>query len=161
MEIELSRLRMRGAIVSGSSSVSRITIHGNFGNVKIGNFCSIGRVYIQAHELVQIGDCAVVNDGVKIITGSHDIHCGEYKHKFAPILIGDYAWVAMDAIILQGVKIGYGAVVGAGSVVTKDVPALEVVAGNPARRVTTRRDPGFVYRPGLAYASADAWLGDR
>lgn len=53
----------------------------------------------------------------------------------APIRIGNKAWVGMNAIILKGVSIGEGAVVGAGAVVTHDVPAWTVVAGNPARVV--------------------------
>jgi acetyltransferase-like isoleucine patch superfamily enzyme len=51
----------------------------------------------------------------------------------APVVIEDRAWIGYGAIILHGVRIGAGAVVGAGSVVTKDVPPRAVVAGNPAR----------------------------
>src|SRR5581483_11095863 len=50
-----------------------------------------------------------------------------------PIRIGDYAWIGSRAIILKNVSIGRGGVVASGSVVTKDVPELAVVAGNPAR----------------------------
>lgn len=52
-----------------------------------------------------------------------------------PIVIKDDAWIGMNVIILKGVTIGEGAIVGAGSVVTKDVPAWTVVAGNPAKVV--------------------------
>ena len=52
--------------------------------------------------------------------------------------IGDKAWIGGGAIILPGVSIGEGAVVGAGSVVTRDVPAYALVAGNPARVVRLR-----------------------
>lgn len=55
--------------------------------------------------------------------------------KTAPINIKDDAWIGMNCIILKGVTIGEGAVLGAGSVVTKDVPAWTVVAGNPAKVV--------------------------
>lgn len=54
-----------------------------------------------------------------------------------PIKICDDAWIGMNSIILKGVTIGEGAIVGAGSVVTKDVPAWTVVAGNPAKVVKT------------------------
>ena len=57
---------------------------------------------------------------------------------FAPIAIGDGAWIAAGAIILPGVTIGEGAVVGAGSVVTSDVYPYVVVAGNPAREIKRR-----------------------
>jgi galactoside O-acetyltransferase len=52
--------------------------------------------------------------------------------KSAPIIIKPKVWIGMNALILKGVTIGEGAVIGAGSVVTKDVPAWTVVAGNPA-----------------------------
>jgi galactoside O-acetyltransferase len=51
----------------------------------------------------------------------------------APIVIRDKAWIGFGAIVLKGVTIGEGAVVGAGSVVTKDVPDWTVVGGNPAQ----------------------------
>ena len=55
-----------------------------------------------------------------------------------PIVIEDYVWIATGAMILPGVTVGEGAVVAAGSVVTKDVPPWTVVAGNPAREVKKR-----------------------
>ena len=51
----------------------------------------------------------------------------------APVVIGDKVWIGFNAIILKGIHIGEGAVVAAGSVVTKDVPAYSIVGGNPAR----------------------------
>lgn len=57
----------------------------------------------------------------------------DYKTKSAPVVIDDYAWIGGNSIILKGVRIGKGSVVGAGSVVTKDVPDFELHAGNPAR----------------------------
>ena len=56
-----------------------------------------------------------------------------------PIKVCNDAWIGMNVIILKGVTIGEGAIVGAGSVVTKDVPAWTVVAGNPARVVKSLR----------------------
>jgi acetyltransferase-like isoleucine patch superfamily enzyme len=58
-----------------------------------------------------------------------------------PIIIGDYAWICSRSIILKNVTIGRGAVVSSGAVVTKDVPELAVVAGNPARVVRTLEAP--------------------
>jgi acetyltransferase-like isoleucine patch superfamily enzyme len=52
-----------------------------------------------------------------------------------PITIGDDVWIGMRVIILAGVSIGYGAVVGAGAVVSDDVPPMVIVSGNPARVV--------------------------
>ena len=50
-----------------------------------------------------------------------------------PFVIEDNDWICIITTILPDVRIGYGAIVGAGSVVTKDVPAMTIVAGNPAR----------------------------
>ncbi|MDH4236354.1 MAG: hypothetical protein OEV17_03815 [Nitrospira sp.] len=55
--------------------------------------------------------------------------------KVGKVDIHDKAWIGLDAIILKGVTIGEGAIVGAGSVVSKDVPPFTIVAGNPARVV--------------------------
>ncbi len=56
---------------------------------------------------------------------------------YGPVRIGDYAWIGSKAIILKNVTIGRGAVVASGAVVTKDVPELTVVAGNPAQYIRT------------------------
>ena len=60
--------------------------------------------------------------------------------KTNPITIQDKSWIGMHSIILEGTTIGTGAVVGAGSVVTRDVPPYTVVAGNPARIIKTLPD---------------------
>lgn len=52
-----------------------------------------------------------------------------------PIVVKNKAWIGFNSIILKGITIGEGAIVAAGSVVTKDVPAYSIVAGNPARVV--------------------------
>ena len=51
------------------------------------------------------------------------------------IKIGNHSWIGMHSIVLKGVQIGEGAIIAAGSVVTRDVPAWSVVAGNPAKPV--------------------------
>ena len=57
-----------------------------------------------------------------------------------PVVIEDDVWIATDVVILPGVTISRGAIIGAGSVVTKDVPAKSVVAGNPARLIRNLKD---------------------
>ena len=59
--------------------------------------------------------------------------------KERPITIGDGCWICSRAIILPGVSIGEGCIIGAGAVVTKDMPPYSVVAGNPAKVVKSRR----------------------
>jgi len=88
-----------------------------------------------------IGDRVAFAPNVHIILSAHPnnsrLHnyITEYPaiHKQGKILIGHDAWIGMGAIILPGIKIGNFAIVGAGAVVTKDVPAKAIVVGNPAR----------------------------
>ena len=80
-----------------------------------------------------------ISSHVKMITGSHDIDDPDYTADFKPIHIGHHCWIGTGAIVLQNVRIGDGAVVAAGAVVTKDVPAYTVVGGIPARVIRERR----------------------
>lgn len=76
-------------------------------------------------------DIAIISDNLR---HGHDMLTNKNWDvvKSAPIIVKDKAWIGMNSIILKGVTIGEGAVVGAGSVVTKDVPPWTVVGGNPA-----------------------------
>ncbi len=73
-----------------------------------------------------------------IFTLSHDINAPDYRAVRGPVVIEDRACIYSRAMILPGVRIGEGAVVAAGSVVTRDVPPYVVVAGVPARRIGGR-----------------------
>jgi maltose O-acetyltransferase len=101
----------------------------------------------------------VINDDARFITGSHDINSPTYDHIFASIKVGDFAWVATGAIILQGVSIGEGAVIAAGAVVSRDVEAFAVVAGNPARKIAIRKRQELIYKPSCWFAPISAWIG--
>ena len=87
---------------------------------------------------IVIGAQATVSQGVKLCSASHDISSRIMELITSPIRIGENAWVAGWSIILPGVTIGEGAVVGAGSVVTKNVEPWTVVAGNPAKVIKRR-----------------------
>ena len=91
---------------------------------------------------IVIGAQATVSQGVKLCSASHDISSRIMELTTSPIHIGENAWVAGWSIILPGVTIGEGAVVGAGSVVTKDVEPWTVVGGNPARFIKRRELKG-------------------
>jgi acetyltransferase-like isoleucine patch superfamily enzyme len=85
---------------------------------------------------IVIGECVGVGPGVKIFTSFHGGGDGPIIHRrleFRPVSIQRGADIGVGAIILPGVTIGEYAQVGAGAVVTKDVDAMSVVAGNPAR----------------------------
>ena len=121
----------------------RVGIFGRFRvanprNVRIGKDCGVNEgVFILGHESIDIGDNVVLSAGCMLIDSGlalEDFATRESPpHVSRPIVIEDGAWIGAGAIILPGVRIGRKAVVGAGSVVTRDVPPGTVVAGNPAR----------------------------
>jgi putative colanic acid biosynthesis acetyltransferase WcaF len=84
---------------------------------------------------VFLGEGVVISQGAYLCAASHDYADPEFPLIHGPIVVGKRAWVAARAIVLMGVTIGEGCVIGAGSVVTKDVPPNTVCAGNPARVV--------------------------
>jgi len=87
---------------------------------------------------LRIGDNVSISPGVWLLTDEHDMNDPTFGESFAPIEIDDYAWLGSRALVLPGVKIGRGAVVAAGAVVTKDVAPLQIVGGVPAKPLGTR-----------------------
>src|SRR5439155_22180362 len=94
-----------------------------------------------------------ISPGVWIFTDSHDLHDPLFPEVLAPVTIADYVWVGSRAMIQPGVTVGEGAVVAAGSVVTRNVDPYTVVAGVPARPIGTRterpRPRSRIYKPPL------------
>lgn len=113
------------------------SIPGSPAKITIGAGCSIGdRTEIHCCRSVSIGNGVLIAWEVNILENNYHTNLeGTIKSK--PIRIEDAVWIGCRAIILSGVTIGKGSIVGAGSVVTKDVPAGSLVAGNPARFVRT------------------------
>lgn len=99
---------------------------------------SHARISIGSHTL--IGEYASLRDADHGIDGPGPIR--EQPHRSAPIVIGEDVWIGRGAAVLRGVRIEQGAVVGANSVVTHDVPARVIVAGCPARKLRDRGPSG-------------------
>ena len=108
------------------------------GKISIGNNCGISNSAIFATKHIKICDNVLIGGNVKIY--DTDFHWVDYNKRInkeggqsAEILIKDGAFIGAHSIILKGVTIGERSVIGANSVVTKDIPSDELWAGNPAR----------------------------
>ena len=83
---------------------------------------------------IEIGDDVFIGPKCNLITINHDVNPDNRSATYGkPIKIEDKVWLGINTTILPGVTLGYGCIVGANSVVTKDVPPMTIVAGNPAR----------------------------
>ncbi len=152
------KLFSNGAAISETAEIGIVNIHGKKNNLSIGDFTTLGKVEIALHDRVTIGKYVCINDGVVILSASHDILDPLWAHKKAPIVIGDYAWIATNAIILPGVCIGKGAVVGAGAVVSKNISDYGIALGNPAKEIDKKRSDVLNYNPCEFLAANNAWL---
>lgn len=111
-------------------------------NLRIGNECGIGDgTTLYSQGLISLGNRVVISQECYICTGTHDYECEGFPLRTAPIDIGDHAWIAAQAFIHPGVKIGNGAVIGARSVVTTDVPDWTVCSGFPCHPIKKRTPP--------------------
>ena len=87
---------------------------------------------------ITIGRRAVISQGAHLCAGTHDYNQPGFPLVTQPIVIGNHAWVAAEAFVHPGVTIGEGAVVGARSVVIKDMPPWMVCAGHPCKPLKER-----------------------
>lgn len=109
--------------------------------ISIGNNSHINRgVILDGRGRLFIGDNVSISHNVSILTGSHNINSQKFSAVFLPIYINDYVWIGANATILQNVKIGKGAVICAGAIVTKDVESYSIVAGIPAKEIGKRNN---------------------
>lgn len=142
----------------GANSVIRgqLLIFAHAGEIKIGKGCYLGegsRVWSAAS--IRIGDRVLISHNVNIHdTDSHPINSSLREQHFMeimsvghpktnpgiiskPIVIENDVWIGLNSVILKGVRIGEKSIIGAGSVITKDVPSSCIVAGNPAKVIHT------------------------
>lgn len=108
-------------------------------NLAVGNEsgCADGCV-LYSQGKITLGNRVVISQGAHLCTGSHDYERAGFPLVTAPIRIGDHAWIAAEAFIHPGVRIGEGTVIGARSVVTKDMPDWMVCAGHPCQPLKER-----------------------
>jgi maltose O-acetyltransferase len=110
-------------------------------NLHVGarTFVNVGLVALDVARIT-IGDDVQIGPNVQLLTPTHPLDAERRRDKWEsaePISIGDNVWLGGGVIVLPGVSIGANTVVGAGAVVTRDLPANVVAVGNPARVVRT------------------------
>jgi acetyltransferase-like isoleucine patch superfamily enzyme len=137
-------------LIIGKNSIvyGRIIFEKSDAKIEIGDRCIVNSTLICAKNIKIGNDVLIAWGGTFLDHNSHSIFFEERRNdvlndlkgitdwkniKMADIIIEDKVWIGFNVIILKGVKIGEGAVIGAGSVVTKDVPPYHIVAGNPAK----------------------------
>ena len=113
------------------------------GGISIGSGSGLG-VNCSVHGPLRIGDNVMMGPEVTILTHTHniertDIPMGQQGMRVAEVVVGNDVWIGMRVVIMPGVKVGNGAVIGAGAVVTKDVPDFAVVGGVPAKIIKYRK----------------------
>ena len=141
-------------ILSGINMPWNSTIHigANFfkpSNITIGNDTIIGdHCFLDGRAPLKIGNHVGIASQVLIYNDEHDINSPDYGNSFGPVEIGDYVFIGPRAIILPNIKIGKGAVVAAGAIVTKDIPDFEIWGGVPAKKISDRKIDNPNYKLG-------------
>ncbi|MEH6307506.1 putative colanic acid biosynthesis acetyltransferase [Olivibacter sp. CPCC 100613] len=108
-------------------------------NLDLGSACGIASgVELYSQGKITIGHRAIVSQGSYVCTGTHDYTKEGHPLYTLPIVISAHAWIAAECFIHPGVTIGEGAVIGARSVVTKDMPSWMVCAGHPCKPLKER-----------------------
>ncbi len=133
-------LRCFGATIGKNARISPSVKVWAPWNLSVGDEAAIAHnVDCYCVDRLTIGNHATVSQNAFLCTASHDIRDPHMKLITAPIVIADQAWICAGVFLGMGLTVGEGAVAGAMSVVTKDVPAWQIVAGNPARSIALRQ----------------------
>ena len=102
-------------------------------NLELGDQCGIASgVILYSQGKIKLGKKVVISQGALVCAGTHDYTDPGFPLITKPIKIEDHVWIAAEAFIHPGITIGEGAVIGARSVVTKDMPSWMVCAGHPS-----------------------------
>lgn len=133
-------LRCFGIKVGNGSSIHRGCKFFHVGGVKIGENSVVNfGCYLDNRRGITIGNNVGIAHNTKIYTLGHNIDSPEFETKGTPVVIEDDVFIFSNTLIMPGVTIHSGAIVLAGSVVTKDVQAWTIVGGNPVKVIKERQ----------------------
>ena len=123
-------------------------------NVHIGDdfFGNVNIAFVDDVE-IHIGNGVMIAPNVTLTTTGHPVHPDrrvDYARFSEPIVIEDKVWIGSNVVVLPGVRIGYGSVIGAGSVVSKDIPPMVVALGIPCKPVREITDEDLTTRTVIA-----------
>lgn len=141
-KVRILAIKIQGAHIGKNASVLRYVEFMNPRNVSIGQHSIINqRVLLDGRgaKLI-IGNNVDVARETNIWTMEHDPNSSNHVSRSADVIIEDYVWIASRVTILPGVRIGKGAVIASGAIVTKDVPSMAIVGGIPAKIIGYRHN---------------------
>ncbi len=114
--------------------------------LRVGEYSVINaRSRLDTRGGIQIGSNVSISESVIILTADHDLCSVEFPGIKRGVVIGDYVFIGTGALVLPGCRLGCGAALGAGSVLTKSIPDYEIWAGCPARPIG-KRPSGLSYQ---------------
>jgi|688.fasta_scaffold54720_3 maltose O-acetyltransferase len=144
IRVRAGRLRRRFGL-PGSVALGDVTVSGDAVNIGANTYFNSGRIASLAEAPVRIGKWCAIGYNVTILAVTHDLNFPTGPEARRPlkkgaVTIGDGVWIGTNVVILPGVTVGEFAVIGANSVIRRDVAPFAVVAGNPAE-VLMMKDP--------------------
>lgn len=146
----VKQARRKGAIIGDGVNITPNIVRLANHNLTIGDHTTINNAYLDLRNPIIIGDNCIIGGGNSILTTSHDVDSPGYEVKNYGLEIEDYVWITSNCLILPSCrKIGHGAVIGAGSVVVKDVEPMAIMSGNPAKEIRKRKTVHSEYSPDI------------
>lgn len=140
LSIRMFFLKVAGAKIGARTIIDREWFVNMPQKLKIGNNCHINKnCILDSRGGLTIGNNVSISYNVTLCSAGHDMQSPTFDYISSPITIADYVWIGLNASVLKGCSVGEGAVIAAGSVVTKDCEPWGIYAGVPAKKIGVRQ----------------------